>query len=78
MAKRTKSIVTPADEGMRAGRRETGISDDENPEFIFATTHTTLLCRAVKGEIDLLALAKKQLRNRGFNEDGAWVGFNKG
>ena len=53
------------------------LDDFKNPEFIFSTTHTSLLTKIVKGEIDPVQLAKKQLVNRGQDENGEWVGFKK-
>lgn len=52
-------------------------ADDKNPIYMFQTTHFSLLCKVVKGEIDLLALARKELANRGLDDNGAWVGFDK-
>jgi len=51
------------------------MEDEKNPTFIFAMTDTELLVKAVNGEIDLNALAKKQLANRGLDKKGVWVGF---
>ena len=51
------------------------IDDFKNPEFIFSTTPTSLLTKIVKGEIEPVQLAKKQLVNRGQGENGEWVGF---
>jgi len=53
------------------------LDDFKNPEFIFSATHTFLLTRIVKGEINPIQLAKKQLVNRGQNENGEWVGFKR-
>jgi len=36
---------------------------------------TDILVQVVKGKIDLNELAKKELRNRGLNDEGKWVGF---
>jgi hypothetical protein len=52
------------------------LSDELNPRFIFSLTHTELLVKAVKGEIDLLKLARTELANRGLDKNGRWVGFN--
>ena len=51
------------------------LSDEQNPVFIFSKTHTELLVKALKGEIDLLTLVKNELINRGLNDEGQWVGF---
>lgn len=50
-------------------------TDQQNPDFLFSLTSLDLLGAIVKGEIDPVALAKKQLKNRGYNEDGFWIGF---
>jgi hypothetical protein len=50
-------------------------SDDLNPNFILSTTATELLCDIVNGKIDPIALAKKELDNRGLDNNGKWVGF---
>ena len=49
--------------------------DEQNSAFIFSQTHTELLVKTLKGEIDLLKLIKKALINRGLNDEGQWVGF---
>jgi hypothetical protein len=36
--------------------------------FLMATHH---------GDVDVVALARRELMNRGFNGDGRWVGFAK-
>lgn len=55
----------------------TEIDDDRNPDFIFQLTHTDLLVQALRGEIDLLALARKEMIDRGMGRNGEWVGFQK-
>ena len=55
--------------------RNSELPDEQNPAFIFSQTHTELLVKALKGEIDLLKLVKKELINRGLNDEGQWVGF---
>jgi len=52
-------------------------SDAEQPKFMFCCTSTSLLAAIVNGEIDAVELAKKELSNRGLNNDGLWVGFGK-
>lgn len=58
-------------------KRNNVISDELNPEFVFAMASTELLTGIVSGEINIVALAEKQLSSRGLNLEGAWVGFNK-
>lgn len=51
--------------------------ETENPEYIFQMINTTLLTKAVKGEIDLEYYARLELANRGLDSNGVWVGFDK-
>jgi hypothetical protein len=50
------------------------LSDDENPHFLFSTTHHTLLVQIASGQIDPLQLAKTELKNRGLSKTGEWNG----
>lgn len=50
-------------------------SNDQNPKFLFNCTHTELLTAIVNGEIDAKSLAMSELRNRGLNAKGEWIGF---
>ncbi len=70
MKKRSKSIVTPADEGARAAKLEAYIRDEGDHRCIFRTTHTSTLWKMLRGEIDLLALARKEMDKRGLDEEG--------
>ena len=54
------------------------IPDDLNPEFIFSLTCNELLSKIVRGEIDPKELAWQELRKRGMDADGQWVGFGEG
>lgn len=51
------------------------LHDEEKPEHLFSTTWTTLLTRIVSGELDAREIAWNELRQRGFDETGKWVGF---
>lgn len=51
--------------------------DDLNPNFIFTLTRSALLAEALRGDIDLKALVRRELANRGQDEKGDWVGFDK-
>ena len=51
--------------------------DDLNPKFIFSTTATALLVEALKGGFDLKYLVRLELANRGVDDKGNWVGFEK-
>lgn len=53
------------------------LPDDQNPKYMFSCIHSSLLSAIVKGEIDPKELAWKELRNRGLNAEGVWVGFEK-
>lgn len=53
------------------------IPDDENPIFIFHQTSTDLLVDMLSGKINVKALIKHQLKCRGFDQTGRFVGFNK-
>jgi len=66
----TKQTATP----VRYGVEE---PDAINPAFMFQTIETTLLVQAVRGEIDINALVRQELANRGLNWSGKWVGFEK-
>lgn len=50
-------------------------SDELNPEFLFRLTYTELLVKIASGEIDAKDYAQKELKNRGLDSDGKWVGF---
>ena len=52
------------------------LSDELNPQYIFATIHTELLVQALNGEIDLDKLARQEMANRGLGKDGKQVGFD--
>lgn len=55
----------------------TNDSDEQNPDYMFSLTSNDLLGAIVRGEIDVIELAKKTLSNRGFDENGIWIGFKK-
>jgi hypothetical protein len=46
----------------------------ENP---FNNTPTVLLCDIVNGKVDVKELAQVELKLRGFDNNGTWVGFQK-
>ena len=52
-------------------------SEDQNPLYIFTLTSNHLLAGIIKGEIDIVELAKRELDNRGYNTNCEWVGFKK-
>lgn len=45
------------------------MEDEMNPDFLFNSTWNELLIQIVKGEIDLVQIAKKTLAGRGLTED---------
>ena len=55
--------------------REEDVRDDENPDFLFSTTFTSLLVKIAKGQVDAEFYARKELANRGLDLNGNWVGF---
>jgi len=48
------------------------IDPDKNFISLF---DTDILVQVVKGQIDFNKLAAKELRNRGLDDNGKWVGF---
>lgn len=56
--------------------KEEEVSDELNPQFLFQTIHTSLLVDILSGKIDAVEAARKELQNRGQDENGEWVGFN--
>lgn len=51
------------------------IPDAENPLFLFSITHTKLLVKLLSGKLDVEQLVRMELRNRGLNDKGKWIGF---
>lgn len=51
------------------------LQDELNPDLLFNSTYTELLVQIANGEIDAVELAKLQLKNRGLNLQGKWIGF---
>lgn len=52
--------------------------DEENPDLLFSGINTTLISMIVKGEINPMEIAWNELRNRGLDLNGKWVGFGEG
>ena len=50
------------------------IDPDKNMITLF---DTNILVEAVNGRLDLHSVALNELKNRGLDKDGKWVGFNK-
>lgn len=53
------------------------LPDDLNPQFLFCCIATDLLTKIVNGEIDPRELAWNELRNRGLDMNGKWIGFGE-
>jgi len=51
------------------------IPDEENCLFIFSQTDTSLLVDILSGATDARELARLELRNRGRNDKGEFIGF---
>jgi hypothetical protein len=51
------------------------IDPDKN---MISSFDTDILVEAVNGRLDLNLVALKELRNRGLNKNGRWIGFDKG
>ena len=58
-------------------KTEANIPDDLNPNFIFNGVNTSLLTDIMKGNIDIFVSVKKELANRGLDDNGLWIGFEK-
>jgi hypothetical protein len=58
-------------------RKTDELPDDKNPIYLFSNTHADLLVQIVGNKIDSRKLALEQLRNRGLDEEGRWVGFRQ-
>lgn len=50
-------------------------SDELNPIYLYHLTATDLLVAILKKQIDPVELANKELKNRGLDENGKWIGF---
>ena len=51
-------------------------SDELNPIYLFRLTHTELLTAIANGIIDAKEVAKQELKMRGLDLNGNWIGFN--
>jgi hypothetical protein len=54
---------------------DNNLPDALQPKFIFQMTAAELLTQIVSGTIDPKELAWQELRNRGLDNTGKWVGF---
>lgn len=53
------------------------IPDEVNPELMLNMTASELLIKVAKGEIDIQKLVRKELANRGIDDQLSWIGFDK-
>jgi hypothetical protein len=51
------------------------LDDSLNPIFLFSSTDKQLLIDISTSKIDAKELAIKELKNRGYDENGKYVGF---
>ena len=51
------------------------LPDEENPIFLFNQIHKDLLLDIINRKIDARELARMELRNRGLNDEGRFVGW---
>jgi hypothetical protein len=61
----------------RQAAKDGSLPIEENPLYLFATTSTNLLVKLLGKEINLTTLIRMQLRERGVNDKGQWIGFEK-
>jgi hypothetical protein len=52
------------------------LPDEENPIFIFNSTHKDVLLDIISGKIDPIEMARIEMRNRGLDlNTGKWIGW---
>ena len=61
----------------RQAAKDGSLPSEENPVFLFSTTSTNLLVKLLGKEFNLATLVRMQLRERGVNDKGQWIGFEK-
>ena len=61
----------------RQAAKDGSLPDDENPLLLFASTSTNLLARLLQNDLNVVTLIKLTLLERGVNEKGKWIGFEK-
>lgn len=57
--------------------KDGSLPNEENPLLLFSTTSTNLLVRLLSKDFNLATLVRMQLRERGVNDKGQWIGFEK-
>lgn len=53
------------------------LPDEENPIFAFSMTSSKLLVKFLNGDLDAASMIRHELRNRGLDDDGRYIGFNR-
>jgi len=53
------------------------MTDEQNPRYALQVIHADILASAARGELDLNALARRELASRGLDQNGQWVGFRE-
>ena len=53
------------------------IPENENPVYLFNSTSKDILLDLINGKIDAVELARIELSNRGLDETGQFIGWNK-
>lgn len=59
----------------RKAAEEGTIPDAQNPLHILQGTDVRLLTQIANRQLDMVALARHELQQRGLNNEGKWVGF---
>lgn len=52
------------------------VPDELNPAYTFSSTRNAILLDMVSGKIDPVAMAAKELADRGYDHSGKFVGFS--
>lgn len=69
----TREQIEAYSEAMEKG----SIPDNRNPLNILRGVHASLLIKIIEHAFDVVAIARYELRNRGLDEQGMWVGNKK-
>ena len=55
---------------------EGNVPDELNPNYMFQVIRVELLAKIACGDLDPVVLVLRELRNRGLNREGRWVGYD--
>lgn len=69
----TQELVKKLEQAAKDG----SLPQEENPLYLFGSTSTNLLVKLLGKDINLITLVRLQLRERGVNDKGQWIGFEK-